>query len=124
MPALLRILVGFPLLILSPFLILIPFAALILCDLAWFLAGRRRSPSDTRPNADAASVVIPNWNGRDLLKKYLPSVVEALLENSRNEIIIVDNGSSDGSVDYLKTAFPEVKVVALPENLGFGRGSN
>ena len=47
--------------------------------------------------ATAASVVIPNWNGKDLLAKYLPSVVAALAGNPANEIVVVDNGSTDGS---------------------------
>jgi len=41
-----------------------------------------------------------------------------------NEIIVVDNGSTDGSVEFLRAAFPQVKVLALPTNLGFGGGSN
>ena len=72
----------------------------------------------------SASVVIPNWNGRDLLERYLPSVVEAMAGNSDNEILVVDNGSTDGSAEYLRAAFPGVKVLALPENRGFGGGSN
>src|SRR5262249_30216810 len=85
---------------------------------------RRIPPATTAPNLDAASVVIPNWNGRDLLEKYLPSVVTALAGNPRNEIVVVDNGSTDGSADYVRAHFPQVNVVALPENLGFGGGSN
>jgi GT2 family glycosyltransferase len=68
--------------------------------------------------------VIPNWNGRDLLEKYLPSVVAALAGNPRNEIVVVDNGSSDGSADWVRQRFPEVKLLALDRNLGFGGGSN
>ena len=69
-------------------------------------------------------MVIPNWNGKELLAKYLPSVVEALAGNPENEIIVVDNGSTDGSAEFLRTAFPGVKLLALPVNLGFGGGSN
>ncbi|MDE3167505.1 MAG: glycosyltransferase family 2 protein, partial [Acidobacteriota bacterium] len=86
---------------------------------------RRRPLAASRaPRTDAASVVIPNWNGRDLLEKYLPSVVAALAGNPRNEIVVADNGSEDGSAEFLREHFPQVKVVALPENLGFGGGSN
>jgi len=42
-----------------------------------------------------ASIVIPNWNGRELLEKYLPSVVEAC--TAEDEVIVVDNASTDGS---------------------------
>jgi GT2 family glycosyltransferase len=110
--------------LLSPIVILIPWAALLLADAWTRLTRRRRPPRDDRPRTDAASVVIPNWNGRDLLERYLPSVIEALAGNPANEIIVVDNGSSDGSAEYVRQAFPEVKVISLPENLGFGGGSN
>ena len=71
-----------------------------------------------------ATVVIPNWNGKDLLAKYIPSIRAALAPNPANEILVVDNGSSDGSADFLRENFPEVTVLGLPENLGFGGGSN
>ncbi|HVX66527.1 MAG TPA: glycosyltransferase, partial [Bryobacteraceae bacterium] len=85
---------------------------------------RRRPPEDTRPSAAAASIVLPNWNGRDLLEKYLPPLLAATEGNPANEIIVVDNGSSDGSADFVRTHFPQVRLLALPENLGFGGGSN
>jgi GT2 family glycosyltransferase/glycosyltransferase involved in cell wall biosynthesis len=121
---LLRVLRAIPLVLLSPFLIGLPILALAFGDLAWMLAGKRRRPRDTRPRTDAASVVIPNWNGRDLLEKYLPSVVEAMAGSPANEVIVVDNGSSDGSAEFVRERFPTVKVLALPKNLGFGGGSN
>ena len=71
-----------------------------------------------------ASVVIPNWNGRDLLAKYIPPLLDALAGNPANEIVVVDNGSEDGSAEFLRENFPQVKVVRLEKNLGFGGGSN
>lgn len=125
MPALLlRLLRLLPLAILSPLFILLTSIALAATDLIWRVFGRVRVASDTRPDHTAASIVIPNWNGRDLLQKYLPSVLAAMSGNPRNEVIVVDNGSTDGSVDYLRGAFPSVRIVALPVNLGFGGGSN
>jgi GT2 family glycosyltransferase/glycosyltransferase involved in cell wall biosynthesis len=120
-----RLLLALPLLILSPLLVALAALTMATVDLLWLLVGRRR-PSGTGLQAgpQAASVVIPNWNGRDLLEKYLPSVVEALAGNPENEIIVVDNGSADGSADFVRAAFPQVKLVALPRNLGFGGGSN
>ena len=98
--------------------------ALALADLCFLLAGRRKPPVDKRPDVSAASVVIPNWNGRDLLAKYIPPLLEALSGNPANEIVVVDNGSEDGSAEFLRQQFPQVRVVELIKNLGFGGGSN
>ncbi len=113
-----------PLAILSPLILIACVAALAVADVGWKLFGRRRKADDTQPSAVAASVVIPNWNGRDLLEKYLPSVIAALSGNAANEIIVVDNGSSDGSAEFVRRNFPEVRLIALERNLGFGGGSN
>ncbi len=88
------------------------------------LFGEREQSREAGPRSTAASVVIPNWNGRDLLQKFLPSVLEALKANPANEIIVVDNASSDGSVQFLCEKFPTVRVLPQENNLGFGRGSN
>lgn len=120
----LRILRALPLLVLSPLMMAAAAVAMAAADALWALFGRRRRPRDTRPAARAASVVIPNWNGRDLLEKYLPSVEAALAGNPGNEIVVVDNGSGDGSAEFVRRSFPRVKLVALDRNLGFGGGSN
>ncbi len=88
-------------------------------------SGIRNRLTTFRPDHSAATVVIPNWNGRDLLAKYLPSVIEALASNPRNEIlVVVDNASTDGSAEFLRSQFPNVRVLALDRNYGFGGGSN
>ena len=69
-----------------------------------------------------ASVVIPNWNGERLLPACLDSL-RAQCETDF-ETIVVDNASADGSLELLKRAYPEVRVVALPRNLGFTGGVN
>ena len=112
------------LLILSPLVWLGALLSLALSDLAGLLSARRAVPSDEMPRTHAASVVIPNWNGRDLLAQYLPSVIAALAGHPENEIIVVDNGSTDGSADFVRQSFPAVKLLALPHNCGFGGGSN
>lgn len=122
----LRFLAALPLILLSPLLALGPWLALLAADVAWRVAGRRRLPADRAPRTHAASVVIPNWNGRDLLEKYIPSIVAAMVNHGHpdNEIIVVDNASADDSVAFLRSNFPQVRVIALPKNLGFGGGSN
>jgi GT2 family glycosyltransferase/glycosyltransferase involved in cell wall biosynthesis len=119
-----RFLTSLPLLILSPLLMAISALGMALADLAWRIAGKKERPADVQPRRDAATVVIPNWNGRDLLARYLPDLEIAMAGNPANEILVVDNGSSDGSVELLRENFPRVKVLALDRNLGFGGGSN
>ena len=123
MPHLKRFLRSLPLLLLSPFLVFISALALAITDLLRKLVPR--TVAATQPaDSTAASVVIPTWNGKDLLAKFLPSVVAALAANPANEIVVVDNGSTDGSAGFVRSAFPQVKLLALPANLGFGGGSN
>jgi len=112
------------LLLISPLMWLAAVLSLALTDVAWLVFGRRSKPRNEACCPNAASVVIPNWNGRDLLERYLPSVVAALAGQPENEIIVVDNGSTDGSAEFVRTAFPNVKLLALDRNLGFGGGSN
>lgn len=71
------------------------------------------------------SIVILNWNGLIFLKECIPSVISACRDYTDNcEIIVVDNGSSDGSIDYLQSAFPQVKIIPLKANLGFAKAMN
>jgi GT2 family glycosyltransferase len=68
------------------------------------------------------SVVIPNLNGKRYLHDCLSSL--ALQTCKDFEVIVVDNGSSDGSTDYLRSNFPWVKILEKKENLGFAAGTN
>ena len=72
------------------------------------------------------SVVIPNFNGRELLEKNLPSVLKAKenLENKIIEIIIVDDGSFDESVNFIKNNFSGVKIIKHKINRGFSATVN
>jgi GT2 family glycosyltransferase len=67
------------------------------------------------------SVIVLNWNGKHFLEACLTSLRKQTFRDF--EVILVDNGSSDGSTDYVRTNFPEVRLLALPENLGFCGGN-
>lgn len=69
------------------------------------------------------TVSIVNWN----VKEYLRQCLESIFKYSHGielEIIVVDNASSDGSVDMLREEFPQVKIIENTENLGYGCGHN
>lgn len=72
------------------------------------------------------SVVIPNYNGEKLLKKHLPSVIRAS-KNKKNkikEIIVVDDASTDYSVEFLKSKYKQVKIIKHKINRGFSSTVN
>ena len=69
------------------------------------------------------AIVILNWNGKNLLDQYLPSVIQ----NSQEEgvdIIVADNYSEDDSLAFLQENYPQVKILQLEENYGFAKGYN
>ena len=70
----------------------------------------------------SVSVIIPNWNGAH----HLPTCLEALRRQTFRdfEVIVVDNASTDGSQELLARDFPEVRVIALPQNRGFAGACN
>lgn len=69
------------------------------------------------------SVVILNWNTCELLKQFLPAVVENC-NLPGVEIVLADNGSTDNSVEWVKQNFPAIQIIALSENFGFAEGYN
>jgi len=70
---------------------------------------------------NSVAVVILNWNGKSFLEKFLPSVVK-YSENAR--IIIADNNSSDDSISFLSTSYPDIEIIKLDNNYGFAGGYN
>ena len=68
------------------------------------------------------TVIIPNWNGKEYLRDCLSSVVGQ--EGSTPDIIMVDNGSKDGSVSFVKENFPMVRLIEFQENTGFCKAVN
>lgn len=69
------------------------------------------------------AVIILNWNGEKLLREFLPSVVTNT-DTSIADVIVADNGSTDGSRELLRKEFPQVKLLEFDENLGFAGGYN
>ena len=71
---------------------------------------------------DIVAIVILNWNGRQMLERYLPTV----LEHSRSEAVtyVADNGSTDDSLEWVEDHWPEVKTIRLGQNWGFAEGYN
>ena len=67
------------------------------------------------------AVVILNWNGRNYLRQFLPSVIS---NSGDAEIIVADNASTDDSCEVLRKEFPAVKQILNKENFGFAGGYN
>lgn len=70
----------------------------------------------------SVTVVTPNWNGRRWLSDFLASVASQQLAPAQT--IVVDNGSRDGSVEYLRAEHPDVEVICLATNTGFAHAAN
>ena len=73
-------------------------------------------------NTPKVAIVILNWNGIKYLRDFLPSVLTSSWPNL--DIIVGDNGSTDGSVDFLKQNFPTVQIIQNDQNYGFTGGYN
>ncbi|MDO4461344.1 MAG: glycosyltransferase family 2 protein [Bacteroidia bacterium] len=69
------------------------------------------------------AVVLLNWNGRSLLERYLPQVIENTTYEGA-DIIVADNGSTDDSVAYVRTFYPKCGTLLLAKNYGFAGGYN
>ena len=69
-----------------------------------------------------ASVIIPNWNGKHLLEDCLGSLSKQVFTDF--EIILVDNGSEDGSGEWVKSNYPDTKVIEFQKNHGFAKAIN
>jgi len=76
------------------------------------------------------AVVILNWNGLGMMKRYLPSVIEHTCSFGNDStddhafVVVADNGSTDGSVKWLNEQYPDVEVLEFPVNYGFTGGYN
>jgi GT2 family glycosyltransferase len=83
--------------------------------------GERRRDGADYPQV---SIVVLGYNGREHLKRCLPSLLEQTYPADRLEILVVDNASTDGTADFVEAHFPRVRVVRNQSNLGFARGNN
>ncbi len=68
------------------------------------------------------AIVILNWNGRQYLEKFLQPAITRSREHAR--IIVADNGSTDGSAEYLERFLPDIEIIRFETNLGFTGGYN
>lgn len=67
------------------------------------------------------AIVILNWNGKSWLEKFLPNVIQ---HSAGADLFVIDNNSTDDSVEFLKNEFPQVKIILNTENHGFAGGYN
>ena len=73
----------------------------------------------------SCSLVMLNWNGLHLLRESIPALLEAVnITGGEHQVLVVDNGSTDKSVAWLEDNYPEVEILKLEKNLGFGAGNN
>ena len=79
-----------------------------------------------KPMKKSVSLVITNWNGRNLLEECLPSIVEAVeYDQGRKYVIqVVDDCSSDDSIQFIENCYPDIKVLKTPVNIGFQGAAN
>ena len=72
--------------------------------------------------ANSVNIFVLNWNGRALTFDCLDSLKKISYPNVN--VVVIDNGSTDGSVASIKDKYPEIELIELPENLGFADGNN
>lgn len=78
-----------------------------------------------RPDTGKTTLIVLNWNGRPLLEKNLPSICAAAShDGGAHEVLLVDNGSQDDSVEWVRGNVPGVKILDLGRNLQFARANN
>ena len=91
---------------------------------SWEASTVMSSPRDgcLEPRDKTVAVVILNWNGGDDIQECVQSVFDST--HKPTQVLIVDNGSVDGSSDKIRSRFPQVHFIRNPQNLGFAMGSN
>ena len=80
------------------------------------------APAAAGTQKPSVAVVILNWNGKKFLEQFLPSVLASVYENLR--VVVADNASTDDSVNFLKSSYPQVEILLNSSNEGFAKGYN
>jgi GT2 family glycosyltransferase len=73
-------------------------------------------------NYPSVAIVIIHWNKRELLEKFLPSVLQSGYPNL--QVVLADNASTDDSVEWAKIHYPSIQIIQLPQNYGYAGGYN
>ena len=84
---------------------------------------RQALPSFTGGGRGGSAIIILNWNGASMLRRFLPSVLSHT-PSELAKVIVADNGSTDDSLSVLASDFPDVEVISLDQNYGFAEGYN
>src|SRR5262245_12261242 len=73
----------------------------------------------------SCTIIVLNWDGKHLLVESLPPLIEAVrFSGGDHQIMVVDNGSADGSAEFVRSHFPQIHLLALDRNYGFAGGNN
>ncbi|MFA5410941.1 MAG: glycosyltransferase [Candidatus Omnitrophota bacterium] len=118
------------LLVLTPVFIFLLIAFLLESAAWWLMRWLFGLTVTSRPAVSSkeqrVSIVIPNFNGLQLLEKCLPSIFAAstFKDNAIDEVIIVDDASTDGSQDYIRIHYPQIKLIVNSKNKGFSYACN
>jgi GT2 family glycosyltransferase len=110
------------LLFLLPFDVIVAFC---LCVSVPLWLRKHRIAKTEKPDLRKTTIIIVNWDGKHLLSDCLPAVIEATKhEGGSHDILVVDNGSTDGSLEFIRENYPCVRVLPLDRNYGFIGGNN
>lgn len=82
----------------------------------------KSSSENLSSNLPSVSIVILNWNGKNFLEKFLPSVMATTYKNF--SVVVGDNASADDSITFLQTQYPDIEIIKNDTNEGFARGYN
>ena len=85
-------------------------------------ASRDDDSNDAGNQNPSVAIVILNWNGQQFLEKFLPALLASTYTNAR--FIVVDNASTDNSIEFVEAYFPQVEIIENEANEGFAKGYN